>query len=80
LLRWIHRFDETVERAGMDLAPNLICSYLLELSQRFNVFYGKHSILGDEGKKDFRLKLAEVVGLLLKDGLMLLGIEVVERM
>ena len=80
LLRWIYRYGEVVERAGIDLSPNLICSYLLDLSQRFNVFYGKHTILSDEKKSNFRLRLAFAVGCLIKNGLGLLGIEVVEKM
>jgi arginyl-tRNA synthetase len=80
LLRWIYKYGEVVERAGIDMSPNLICSYLLELSQRFNAFYGKHSILGEEDKKDFRLKLAYSVGTIIKNGLGIIGITVVERM
>jgi len=80
LLRWIDRYSETIERAGLDLAPNLICGYLLELSQRFNAFYGNHKILDDNENRDFRLKLTSQVGMLIKNGLKILGIEVVERM
>lgn len=46
VLRWIYRFPEAVEEAAERFAPNLVCSFLYELAQRFNGFYNKHSILG----------------------------------
>ncbi|MFZ2201904.1 MAG: arginine--tRNA ligase [Microgenomates group bacterium] len=79
LLRWIYRFGEVVELAAKQLAPNLLCSYLIELAQRFNTFYNKHQILGVETEK-FRLGLTAVVGQVMKNGLSLLGIEAVYQM
>ena len=80
VLRWIARFPEAVESAGKDLAPNLICSYLFELSQKYNSFYGKNQI-ADGGKfMGRRLAINNAVGQIIKNGLKLLGIEVVEKM
>lgn len=79
LVRWIYRFDEVVELAAKQLSPNLLCSYLIELAQRFNTFYNKHQILGVETEK-FRLGLTAAVGQVMKNGLSLLGIEAVYQM
>jgi len=79
ILRLLIHFGEIVEETGQNFAPNLLCNYLFELSQKFNNFYQKHKILGSE-KEDFRLALTFAVGQILKTGLYLLGIEAPERM
>jgi arginyl-tRNA synthetase len=79
LLRWVYRFPEMVEIAGNNLAPNLICSYLIELCSRFNLFYAKCKIVGTD-KEGFRLALTKTMAQVLSNGLWLLGIETVEKM
>ena len=79
LVRWVYRFGEAVELAAKQLSPNLLCSYLIELAQRFNTFYNKHQILGTETEA-FRLGLTAVVGQVMKNGISLLGIEALEKM
>jgi arginyl-tRNA synthetase len=82
VLRWIYRFPEVVEDAAKRFSPNLVCSYLYELAQRFNSFYNQHSILSADNSDliVFRLKLTNAVGQVLKNGLELLGIAALERM
>jgi len=81
LVRMIARFEGVVREAGERLAPHILCNYLFELAQAFNLFYQKHSILNAEGKvRDFRVGLTVVVGNVIKYGLRLLGIEAPERM
>lgn len=48
ILRWLYRFPEVVVEAVKDYAPNKICEFLFELSQRYNAFYNKHPILHPE--------------------------------
>jgi len=79
LLRTISRFEEVIEKAGEKLAPNILCNYLFDLAQKFNLFYQKHKILGSE-KQNFRLALTAGVGQVIKNGLNLLGIEAPEKM
>ena len=76
VLRQLVHFPQIVENAQSKLSPNSVVSYLFELSQRFNLFYQKHRIAGNE----LRLELTRAVGHTLKNGLNLLGIETVERM
>lgn len=80
LLRWIYRFLEKIEVATEELSPNLICSYMLELAQRFNVFYGNNKIISGSKSDNFRLILTEAVSVIIKNGLKILGIETVEKM
>lgn len=82
VLRWIYRFPEIVLEATQKYAPNTICNFLFELSQRYNAFYNKHRILnaGSDEKRELRLLLTKAVSQVLKNGLTLLGIEALDKM
>jgi arginyl-tRNA synthetase len=82
ILKWLYRFPETVEEAMERYAPNLICNFLFDLSQKFNTFYNQHSILSadNQSEKNFRLALTAAVGQIVKNGLTLLGIAAPEKM
>lgn len=79
LLRFLAQYPYVLENANQEFSPNLVCNYLFELSQKFNLFYQKHKIIGSESET-FRLSLTESVGQILKNGLNILNIETVERM
>lgn len=79
LLRMIYKFPEVILEAGENFSPNLLCNFLFDLAQKFNVFYDRCRILGNK-KEDFRLSLTAAVGQILKNGLSLLGIESLEKM
>jgi arginyl-tRNA synthetase len=81
LLRFLARFDEVVEEAAHRYAPNILCTYLFELTQAFNLFYQKHQILKAEtGVRNFRLFITKSTGEVIKKGLNLLGIEAPVKM
>lgn len=82
LLRTIYYFPEVILKAGESYAPNLICNYLFDLAQKYNLFYNKYPILKAKPTKlaDFRLSLTASVGQVIKNGLTLLGIETPSRM
>jgi len=81
LLRTIYRFGEVVEEAAKELSPNLVANFLYDLAQKYNSFYNKHPILkAEKEKKELRLWLTQTVAKVIKDGLVLLGIETLERM
>jgi arginyl-tRNA synthetase len=79
LLRFLVQFPYILEQGASEFAPNLVCNYLFELSQKFNLFYQKHKILGSENE-EFRLSLTKSVGQVLQNGLGILGIETVGKM
>ncbi len=79
LLRTLYRFPEVVEEAAENFGPNILCNYLFDLSQKFNLFYQKHPIL-ESKEREFRLALTAGVGQIIKNGLYLLGIKAPERM
>ncbi len=82
VLRKIQEFPEIVVQATNAFSPHLVANYLYDIAQYFNSFYGEIPILDaiDEGTKTFRLALTKSTAQVLKNGLKLLGIEVVEKM
>lgn len=83
ILKSIYTYYEVVKYASIELAPHYLCSYLYTLAQQFNTFYSQHSVLGEEvaaSQRQFRLNLTLVVANLIRHGLQVLGIEVVEKM
>lgn len=79
LLRALSRFSEIIALAGEHFAPNILCNYLFDLTQKFNLFYQKHKIIGSD-QEEFRLTLTAGVGQVIKNGLNLLGIQAPEKM
>jgi arginyl-tRNA synthetase len=79
LLRSFYRFPEVVEEAAKNFSPNLLCNFLFDLAQKFNLFYEKEKVIGGENER-FRIILTSAVGQILKNGLNLLGIETPEKM
>lgn len=78
--RWLYRYGEVVKVAGENFSPHLVATYLTELAQRYNLFYNKHQIVGSGQTEAFRLGITMAVRQVIKNGLSLLGIEVVEKM
>ena len=76
------KFPYSVMKACEAYKPNLIADYLFETAKIFNTFYATESILKEEDKSRFYMKLllAEKTAYIIKEGLQLLGIDVVERM
>jgi arginyl-tRNA synthetase len=68
-----------VEEAAKNFSPNLLCNFLFDLAQKFNLFYEKEKVIGGENER-FRIILTSAVGQILKNGLNLLGIETPEKM
>ncbi|HRH25253.1 MAG TPA: arginine--tRNA ligase, partial [Candidatus Paceibacterota bacterium] len=77
LERLVARFLEVVERAQREWAPHYIVTYLLELAQEFNSWYGQGKIVdeGDVSGTAYRLYVASSVRQSLINGLWVLGIE-----
>lgn len=76
------RFGETLEEVTVDYRPNLLASYLFDLTQTFFRFYDQCSVVQAPTAelKTSRLQLCALTALTIRTGLGLLGIEVVERM
>lgn len=81
LIKALSNFPEVILKATSELHPHLIANYVYSLAQKFNEYYHKHNILKSDKKiKDARLLLISAIGQVLKNGLDLLGISVLEKM
>lgn len=77
------RFEEVLKRAVEDAAPNQITTYLYELVTLFMRFYEQNPILKEgveEEVKLSRLALADMTAKTIKQGLDILGIDVVDKL
>jgi arginyl-tRNA synthetase len=82
LARVLALFGEAVKRSANEFAPHFVAQYLFELAQTFSVFYTKCPILKekDAPRRQLRLLLTQATAKVLRQGMDLLGIEVVEEM
>ncbi len=76
------QFQDVIFDVAYNLRPNVITTYLYELSQTFSVFYENCPVLKAENKtvKLSRLALCDLTARTLKIGLSLLGIPTLEQM
>jgi arginyl-tRNA synthetase len=77
------QLEDVLDSVLVDCTPNLLCSYLYELASLYMSFYEACPILKEgvsETDKHSRLMLCLLVSRTLKQGLSLLGIDVMERM
>ena len=83
LLRTLYKFPEVVETAALRYEPHLLCNFLFDLAQKFNLFYNNIPILSNDSDvliRSRRLVLTKASAVIIKNGLYLLGIETPERM
>jgi arginyl-tRNA synthetase len=76
------KFNDVVEGAFRDKAPNRLCEFIYEVSNLFNRFYNENRILSEEDKekKISWLNLLNLTVNILETALDLLGMEVPEKM
>ncbi|KKS77236.1 MAG: Arginine-tRNA ligase [Candidatus Woesebacteria bacterium GW2011_GWB1_43_14] len=79
ILRYLSRFPEILVNAADNYSPNLLCEYLFALAGAYNAFYNKHKIIGDPNEAG-RIALTKATVQVIKNGLLILGINVPERM
>ena len=81
LLKQLSLFCEALRLAARDYDPSHINRYLVELAGCFHRFYTACRIKGEEDRLlAARLKLADAARSVLKNGLLLLGVDAPERM
>jgi arginyl-tRNA synthetase len=74
-------FGLTLEAVVEDYRPNFLCNYLYDLAGHFARFYEHCPVLkANEPERGTRLSLCDLTGRVLKQGLEVLGIEVLEQM
>jgi len=75
------KFPLAIEESAQSYEPSVLAKYLFELANDFNNYYHKHPVLQAKPEvSQARLNLINSVSLVLKEGLGLLGIEVLAEM
>lgn len=81
VIKKIYEFNNVIENSVDKDEPSLLARYLLELAKNYSTFYNNNKILVEDTKiKDARVFLTYSVGLVLKIGMKLLGIEMPDKM
>jgi len=81
VLRQLIKYSEAIESAASENSPHLVALYIYNLASSYNTFYNSFPILkADKDLIKARLALSEAAAIVIKNGLALLGIDVLERM
>ncbi len=82
LIKHLSSYPDIISEAARLYSPALIANYAFDLVKHYNSFYQSVSIFKeeDEDKRNLRLVLSYKVGKVIKSSMMMLGIEVPERM
>jgi arginyl-tRNA synthetase len=81
LIKILSNFEEMVKSVGSNYKIHVLTRYLLDLSQAFNNFYHNYPVLkAEEDLMKARILLISCVKQIIKNGLNMLGIKVLERM
>lgn len=82
LIKLLAGFQNSILFAIEKYEPSIVTRHIIEVAKAFNKFYNLYQIINaeDEETKNARLKIVEATCQVIKNGLKLLGIEVVEKM
>lgn len=81
LIKRLLQFPHVVAGAASALEPHRVAYYLQELAGLFHPYYNRHRVIGDDlALTHARLALATGVGLVIRNGLDLLGVSAPEKM
>ena len=82
LIKSLNDFPSVVKEAGEAYSPAIIANYTFDLVKEFNNFYQTVDILREEDKNKlgFRISLSENVGKVIKYAMLLLGVNVPNKM
>lgn len=81
IIKLIYSFGDVIKDSADKNEPSIIARYLIDLAQSYSSYYNSYKIIVEEKQvKDVRIYLTYAVGIVLKTGAELLGIQMPERM
>jgi arginyl-tRNA synthetase len=82
VIKLMNNYPSVIKEAGVAYSPAIVANYIYDLVKEFNNFYQTVSILKEEDtqKIAFRLCLSEQVGVIAKSAMLLLGVNVPDKM
>ncbi len=79
IVKELSQFPWIIKKCAHEMKPHYLANYLFELATLFNEFYHSSRVIGAEREREL-LMLVAAVAAVLKNGLELLGIDVLEEM
>lgn len=77
----LYSFSNILEQVAEKNEPSILARYLINLSQSYSSFYNEHHIIVEDKKlQDARLMLTYICGVVLKEGVNLLGMQMPDKM
>jgi arginyl-tRNA synthetase len=82
LIKLINDYPTVLKEAGENYSPAVLANYIFDLVKEFNNFYQTIDILREEdkNKQAFRLQLSETISNVVKSAMLLLGVQVPDKM
>lgn len=81
IIQILYQFESTLEQVISKNEPSFLAKYLINLSQAFSDFYNNNKIVTDDKKvQDARILITYYVGMVLRNGAKLLGMEMPDKM
>ncbi|WP_185851728.1 arginine--tRNA ligase [Blattabacterium cuenoti] len=82
MIKILQKYPLVLRKSAEKLNPSLVANYIYEVSQVFNHFYQNKKIIDplDIIHSNIRMNVIHVTGNILKDGMKLLGIKMLDRM
>ncbi len=81
LLKTLAAYPDVIEDAAASFEPHRLVYFLQDLAAQFHAYYYKHRIIGDDRALSLaRLALAASTGVVIRNGLTILGVSAPERM
>jgi arginyl-tRNA synthetase len=81
LIKRISSFPDTIEHAAENRAPHALVHYLRDLANDFHTYYSAHQFLVDDpALRDARVSLAFAAQVVIRNGLLLLGVSAPDTM
>ncbi|MDB4533723.1 arginine--tRNA ligase [Vicingaceae bacterium] len=82
VIKLMNNYPSVIKEAGISYSPAIVANYIYDLVKEFNNFYQTVSILKEEDKEKvaFRLCLSEQIGVIVKSAMLLLGVNVPDKM
>lgn len=82
VINLIQDFPNKIEEAATTYSPSIIANYVYDMAKAYNRFYSEVSIFTEDDQQNlaFRIAFSQMVAMVIKSSMNLLGVEVPEKM
>ncbi|MDD2377401.1 MAG: arginine--tRNA ligase [Bacilli bacterium] len=77
----LYEFSDIIYKSKINYDPSELAKYLIDVAHDFNKFYANEKIVdGEENDSQFKLLICEATSIVIKEGMHILGIDVLNQM